>query len=179
MLVYQYHPCTIQGPSTGMGHEVKSQGGDRGRSVPLRYRRFSVHRSESVTVPAPVNTEARAVPATSAISKPDAAARPTVRASSQSCPHALYRRGRRRLQRGSAEGHAATIKHTVMMAEKTMKVMKACLQFKALTAAKQMGAPKQCGAFVRKSLPEGSLSVPPVMEAAVAVCFASAHDERQ
>jgi hypothetical protein len=37
-----------------------------------------------------------------------------------------------------AESHAAAIKHTVIRAEKTMGVVKAYIQLKAVIAAKQM-----------------------------------------
>ena len=45
-----------------------------------------------------------------------------------------------RLQACFGESHAAAIKHTVAIAEKTMGVVKAYLQLKAVTAAKQMAS---------------------------------------
>jgi hypothetical protein len=51
-----------------------------------------------------------------------------------------------RLQIGFfAESHAAAIKHMVIMAEKTMGVVKAYLKLKAVTAAKQMASAHAVG----------------------------------
>ena len=44
------------------------------------------------------------------------------------------------LQIGCAESHAAAIKHAVITIEKTMGVVKAYLQLKAVTATKQMAS---------------------------------------
>jgi hypothetical protein len=45
-----------------------------------------------------------------------------------------------KVQAASAESHAAVIKHTVIRVVKTMGVVKAYLQLKAVTATKQMAS---------------------------------------
>ena len=47
---------------------------------------------------------------------------------------------KQRLQTGFAESHAAAIKHNVIVAEKTIGIVKANLQLKAVTAAKLMAS---------------------------------------
>ena len=63
-----------------------------------------------------------------------------------SCPQVL--------QLAFIDSHAAAIKHIVIRVEKTMGVVKAYLQFKPVTATKQMARATQCCARVPKSLPE-------------------------
>jgi len=51
--------------------------------------------------------------------------------------HFYYRNG---METCFAESHAAAVKHNVIMIEKTMGVVKAYLQLKAVTATKQMAS---------------------------------------
>jgi hypothetical protein len=55
---------------------------------------------------------------------------------------------------GFAGSHAAAIKHTVIRTEKTMGVVKAYLQLKAVKRRRKWRAPRRCCARGPKSLPE-------------------------